>query len=176
MHFSIRPAEFRDTADIARLHVEVWRQTYHELAPPAAYAALNEDHRYKIWAGKLSANDPHEITLVAESEGQLLGMGTAGPPSDSVFGTRAEIKHLYIRSNAKRRGIGSRMLSELTSYMKNLGYRAAALSVVEGNAQAIQFYSALEGDIIGKFIDPGPVWRSQNIVYAWDDIKDLISQ
>ncbi|QCI97328.1 GNAT family N-acetyltransferase [Agrobacterium larrymoorei] len=176
MHFSIRRAELRDAADIARLHVEVWRQTYRGLVPQDAYAALDESRRHEMWKSKLCATDPHEIALVAESEAQLIGVGAAGPPSDTVFGKRAEIKHLYIHSSAKRRGVGTQILSKLASHMKMCGYGSAALSVVRGNEQAELFYRARKGEIIGEFVDPGPLWRSHNLVYAWDDINELISQ
>jgi len=161
--------------EIAKLHVDVWRQTYRDIAPPAAYAALDEQRRYDMWSGKLSDSDYHLHILVAENEGEIVGMGAAGRPSESIFGPRAEIKHLYIQQGFKRRGIGRRILSDIASLMKDSGYNAAALSVVKGNEPAELFYRAQKGRVIGEFIDPGPIWRSQNIVYAWDDINDLIS-
>ena len=57
-----------------------------------------------------------------------------------------------------------------------MGYGAVALSVVKGNEPACRFYQALHARKIAEFRDPGPIWRSHNIVYAWDEIDQLIEQ
>jgi len=45
--------------------------------------------------------------------------------------------------------------------------------VVNGNDHAIAFYQHLGGQRIGRYTDPGPIWRSDNLVYAWDDLTAL---
>jgi hypothetical protein len=50
---TIRHAIPADAAAIAHLHVEVWRETYRDLAPPEAYAALDEARRLASWQDML---------------------------------------------------------------------------------------------------------------------------
>lgn len=45
-------------------------------------------------------------------------------------------------------------------------YRDAALSGLVGNETAIAFYEALGGLVSGKYIDPGPLWRSDNLIFV----------
>jgi hypothetical protein len=54
-------------------------------------------------------------------------------------------------------------------------HRAIGLGVVVGNDAAIVFYEALDGIQIGRYVDPGPIWRSDNLIYVWDDIDGLCS-
>lgn len=174
--FDVRRAQLSNAQTIARVHVDVWSETMRELASPSVIAALNEEHRLRYWTKKLSEAEPHQLVLMAEVSGEVVGIGAIDRPSDPVFGSRAEIKNLYILSSFQRQGIGKRLLRDLALHAKIMGYGAVALSVVKGNEPACRFYEALHARKIGEFRDPGPIWRSDNIVYAWDDIDQLIEQ
>ncbi|MEH3125065.1 GNAT family N-acetyltransferase [Agrobacterium cavarae] len=167
----LRPAKLSDAEAIAHAHVQVWRETMRELASPSVFAALNEEHRLRYWTKKLGTLEPHQLVLVAEMGNEVVGIGAIGQPSDPVFGSRAEIKNLYILPSFQRQGIGRRLLKDLALHAKTMGYSAVALSVVKGNEPACRFYEALHARKIGEFRDPGPIWRSDNIVYAWDEIE-----
>ncbi|MFM0094219.1 GNAT family N-acetyltransferase [Paraburkholderia nemoris] len=172
---SIRSANIDDAQMIADFHVKVWRHTYRDLAPAEAYAVLNEQHRGKQWKEKLSSNDSSQVVLIAEIDNRTVGIGAAGGSSESIFDGRGEIKFLYVDPDFKRRGIGRELLVQLAIHLRKMNYQGAALSVVKGNESAIAFYEALNGRPAGEYIDPGPVWRSQNIVFVWDDVASLIS-
>ncbi|MCC7049028.1 MAG: GNAT family N-acetyltransferase [Alphaproteobacteria bacterium] len=169
----IRPATLSDAPSIARTHAAVWRRTYRGLAPPEAIAALDEAARLARWVDILSKPAPDQVALVATMDGRLAGFGLAGPAGHRAFGGRAEIKYLYVDDAFQRRGAGRRLMTELAAVLAATGHKAVALGVVEGNAPAIAFYAALGGRAIGSYTDSGPVWRSRNIVYAWDDINAL---
>ncbi|SIO51485.1 GNAT family N-acetyltransferase [Paraburkholderia phenazinium] len=171
---SIRSANIDDAQKIADFHVRVWRHTYQDLAPAEAFAVLNEKYRGEKWKEKLSSNDASQIVLIAEIGRRMVGIGAAGGPSESIFGDRGEIKFLYVDPDFKRRGIGRQLLARLASHLREMNYQGAALSVVKGNDLAIAFYEALNGRQAGEYIDPGPVWRSKNVVFAWDDVASLV--
>ncbi|WP_244109978.1 GNAT family N-acetyltransferase [Burkholderia arboris] len=170
---SIRTATIDDAQAIADFHVKVWRHTYRDLAPAQAHAVLDEPYRRKQWHDKLSSNDGNQLVLVAEIDGRIVGIGAAGAPSDPIFNGRGEIKFLYVDPGFKRRGIGRQLLARLATHLSRLRYQGAALSVVDGNDAAIAFYAALQGRLAGEYTDPGPVWRSHNIVMVWDDLASL---
>ena len=172
----LRPATLSDVAAIAHVHNQVWRETMRELASPSVYAALNEEHRLRYWTSKLSHPEPHQRVLVAEIKEEAIAIGAIGQPSHPIFGSRSEIENLYILSSFQRQGIGRRLLEALALHAKSMGYRGAGLSVVKGNKLACNFYEALGAGNIGEFRDPGPIWRSDNIAYAWDNLDQLIKQ
>lgn len=172
---SIRAAGIADAQSIADFHVKVWRHTYATLAPAVAHATLDEAYRGQRWREKLVSADVDQMVLVAEANGQIVGIGAAGRPSEPIFGDRGEIKFLYVDPGSQRRGIGRMLLARLTEHLKAREFRGVALGVVKGNAAAIAFYRALDGDLAGEFIDPGPIWRSENLVFFWDDVTPLIA-
>ncbi len=129
-------------------------------------------------AGSRLLTTPKEdqIALVAESDGGLAGFGLAGPSGDASFGGRGEIKFLYVAAEFQRRGIGRRLIAAMARHLAERGYTGVGLSVVIGNEAAIAFYEGLGGRSIGNFTDPGPLWRSANFIYAWDDMPALIAR
>ena len=173
---SIRTASANDAQAIANFHVKVWRHTYRDLAPREAFDVLDEQRRGTQWTERLSSNDTSQVVLIAEISGRMVGIGSAGRPSEMLFGERGEISFLYVDPDLKRSGVGRALLSTLATHLKGLAeYRGAALSVVKGNEPAIAYYEALKGRRAGEYVDSGPTWRSHNIVFVWDDVAGLIA-
>lgn len=174
MTVTIRSAQHADAQSIARLHYQTWRETYRDLAPEAIFEVMIERVRLSRWQEMLALERRGRTILLAEANGQLAGFGVAGPPSHEVFLNRAEVKFLYVDAAFKRMGIGRNLLIQLARHKMEFGYGGIALGVVVGNDPAIAFYEALGGQRAGRYTDPGPVWRSENFIYAWDDLPWLI--
>lgn len=172
---TIRDARASDAAELARVHVAVWRETYRALAPSDAFAALDEARRLAFWQDKFAHPAGRQFALLAEIGGQLAGFALASESGNPQFGDMAEIKLLYVDSQFARQGIGRCLLTEIAQRMKKHGFSGAGLGVVEGNTPAIDFYTALGGKVAGRYTDSGPLWLSENIIYAWEDIDTLIS-
>ncbi|MEI2301990.1 GNAT family N-acetyltransferase [Ensifer sp. MJa1] len=166
---TIRQASLADADAIAHFHVRVWRQTYRDLAPPEVYALLDETRRRSTWREKLAAEDPDQIVLLAQLEGRPVAIGAAGAPSAAIFGDHGEIKNLYVDPNVKRQGIGRTLLSRLAAHLVERGFPGVGVGVVDGNEPAVAFYDALGGQRAGEYTDAGPIWRSRNIVFVWEN-------
>jgi ribosomal protein S18 acetylase RimI-like enzyme len=171
MTFTIRAAVPEDAATIAPFHVAIWRETYRELAPPDIFSAMDVTLRLKRWQGILA--DRRRATVLAELDGALAGFGLCGPPGDPVFGALGEIKNLFVGSAFARRGIGRRLMAEMARILERRDHRGIGLGVVVGNEPAVAFYESLGGRKAGVYTDPGPMWRSKNLLYVWDDVAAL---
>lgn len=169
----------QDDADqVAELHLRAWRRAYPGLAPQAAYQVLDLSARQLSWRGMLGGSDHGRFTLLAEVGERLVGFCHAGlgsDPPDPVFGSHARVKYLYLDPRCIGRGLGGRLLSAAAAALRERGARSLALGVVTGNGPAIAFYRHKGATVAGSFIDPGPVWRSRNLLCLWEDIGDLAS-
>lgn len=175
--FVIRGAVADDADRIAALHSRVWRLTYAELAPPVMFDAARDDGRTSHWRSVLAENTgraPSQAVIVAASDNSIAGFISVGPPRAPAFGSRGEIKQLYVDQSAQRSGLGRRLLSVGAKWLQNRGYTSAGLAVVEGNDPALNFYKGAGAMDIGGFTDPGPLWPSKNRLIVWDRISDLI--
>lgn len=173
MEFTVRAATIADAAAIARLHLRAWRDTYKGLATVEAFDIMDEAFRHKRWQRVLSEPGQHQLAVMAEHQGVLVGIGLSGAPRHPIFGGRGEIRSLYVDPGYKRRGLGRLLLRHLGSNLADHGYGGAALGVVVGNDPAIAFYQSLGARSVGQYTDPGPVWRSENIAFVWDDVRAL---
>ena len=162
----------QDAAAIAALHVAVWRQTYATLAPPEALARLDEAHRLRAWSTLLAQPDPRRRIRLAKQGAELVGFVACGPPADPTFGPQfgpcGEIKHLYVRADARRSGLGGQLLNDARRALADAGFDGAGLGVVRQNLPARAFYQRLRGTEAGDFTDPGPLWRSAMVLVIWD--------
>jgi len=158
-----------DEAEIlARLHVSVWRATYRDYAPEEAMTILDEAKRLPYWSGALADQGPRHGVWVADWDGEVLAVASLGRSTHRSFGGRLEIKHFYVAEHAQGKGIGRRLLATLLQVGNDPDQPGIALAVVRQNASARGFYAKLGGKPVGEFTDPGPLWKSDNIVMAWD--------
>jgi ribosomal protein S18 acetylase RimI-like enzyme len=169
----IRAAVPADAPAIAALHVAVSQEAYRDLAPPETMQRLNLAHRTARWTEMLEQG--RRVALVAERDGKIVGIGSAGAASVPELGARGEILHLYVDPAHARAGIGRALMRHLARALQIRGHNSVALGVVAGNQPAIDFYRKLGGRLAGYYIDPGPLWRSRNQIVIWDDIESLLN-
>jgi ribosomal protein S18 acetylase RimI-like enzyme len=170
---AIRAAVPADAPAIAALHVAAWREAYRNLAPPEAVRRLDLHRRRSQWTAMLAKAE--RTMLVAERDGRIVGIGTAGAATVPALGARGEILYLYVDPAHARTGIGRALMRRLALSLREHGYKHIALGVVEGNRSAIDFYRKLGGRPAGSYIDPGPLWRSRNQIIIWDDVDILLT-
>ena len=173
MMIDVRAGRCSDAPELARLHVAVWRETYRDLAPAEAVRVLDEARRLAFWTGLLQGlrqgSMVRTVLLVAVRDGAVAGFALGGPATEAAFAGRAEVKYLYVDRRHARQGIGRRLLAALCAALRADGASGIGLGVVVGNDPAIAFYEAMGGRCQGRYVDPGPIWRSENLLYVWDD-------
>lgn len=161
------PALPSDAKAIAEIHVDVWRATYKDLAPKAAFDALDVTLRLRQWQGVLDESASASGIFVLRDAGGVAGFTRAQYDPEGPMDGRGEIKHLYVAQARQSRGLGRILFAAAVQHLNSIGAPGVALGVVDGNARAIAFYERLGGRHVGKYIDPGPLWRSKNLIYAW---------
>jgi GNAT superfamily N-acetyltransferase len=142
----VRIAEPRDARSIATIHVESWRGAYRGLVPDEHLDELSIDRRAAFWSEVL-AHGPEwrQRTWIAERDGTPLGFATAGASRDpdldrALFG---ELQAIYVDPEHWRGGAGRVLLEAAESFLREEGFVAATLWVLEGNERALGFYGAM---------------------------------
>jgi hypothetical protein len=94
----IRPGQVQDVAQMARVHVRCWQETYRGLMPDAVlddpgFPAARE----RMWTHALTHERYRQNRVaVAERDGELVGIAMSGPPEDATAAWATQLYVLYV--------------------------------------------------------------------------------
>ena len=114
-HVVYRVGVAADSAAVALLHAESWRRHYR-----GAYSDVYLDgdivsDRSEVWVGRMAQPRGDRCTIVAQSDGQLVGFVHTVLDADPLWG--ALIDNLHVTAGLKRNGIGSALLQEAARFV-----------------------------------------------------------
>lgn len=133
---TVRPAQVEDAAQMARVNVQCWQETYRGLMSdailddPGLLAA-----RGQFWTTALTDERYHENRVaVAERDGELVGIAMSGPPLDAGPWAR-QLYVLYVRAAEHGTGAGPTLLETVLDPEE-----PTTLWVADPNPRAQAFY------------------------------------
>lgn len=161
---SVRPAEPRDAAEIARIQLDTWRAAYADLLPAEVLAGLDADEAELTWRQTIEQG-PAQVFVATEGD-WLVGFCAAGPaPEDetaSADGTPAKdsatvalVSTVLVEPRWGRRGHGGRLLAE-----------AGRAVLAAGSTRGIAWVPELDKATLGFFKRAG--WVADGTVRTLD--------
>ena len=134
---SVRPARAGDAAQMARVNVRCWQETYRGLLPDAelddpGFLAARE----RFWAAALTGERYRDNRVaVAERAGELIGIAMSGPPLDAAAAWERQLYVLYVVAADHGTGAGRALLEAVVDPEEPV-----ALWVADPNPRAQAFY------------------------------------
>jgi ribosomal protein S18 acetylase RimI-like enzyme len=158
--FKVRDAGSQDVGDIARVHVDSWRETYSGVLAERNFSEEAYGRRRQFWGQYLSLDPRLGRTVVAERDGVVVGFANSGdargPDAEHGFAPARQLHlfSIYLLASAHGSKLGQMMLDTV------LDEKPAQLWVLRGNDRAIAFY-ARNGFVADgiEFIDPSDANR-----------------
>jgi GNAT superfamily N-acetyltransferase len=139
---AVRAAAPSDAVAMAALHLRAWRATYAGILPDGFLAGLKTADREAMWRRALTTPElaPAErVILVAEAEGALLGLVSAGHArGDDELGL-GELYSIHVDPPAWGQGAGRALLAAATAWLDRR-FATSILWVVDGNQRARTLY------------------------------------
>lgn len=139
---------FRETDNIdevGRIYALSWKKAYRGILPDDYLDSISE----KRWSSLLKMKLKH--LLMADEDGQIVGVSTFGATRDNNMNGWGEIISLYMLPSHYRKGIGSKLFSAVVNELVIEGYCKIYLWVLEDNKAARDFYEkngfTFNGDI-----------------------------
>ena len=128
---AVRPAVVEDAADIARVHIQAWQETYSRLVEPGELDGLSVDRRSERWAALVGGVEP--AVWVVTLDGQIVGFASTRVGGDDAPRPR-ELSGIYVLAAQHGSGAGQRLLDAA------IGDSPAFLTVAADNPRAHAFY------------------------------------
>jgi len=125
------------SADDQQLVRELWEELERELPPDP----LGQETWHEAWED-LERHAREGVALLAEEDGRPVGFVFAELGGKEAR-TAAWVSDLYVRPEARRRGVAKALLREVSSRARERGLKFVALDVTSGNAEADAVYERL---------------------------------
>ena len=148
MTITIRPANVRDAAAIARVRIDSWRATYRGIIPDAYLAGMSEDESAAGWERILGAGPNTASVFVAESDGEVIGFAAGNMLREPRYDLDAELSAVYLRPAFQRAGIGRRLVQEVARAQRAHGATGLIVWVIARNKIGRAFYESLGGELL----------------------------
>jgi ribosomal protein S18 acetylase RimI-like enzyme len=134
---AVRPARVEDAAQMARVNVRCWQETYRGLQPDAVlddpgFLAVRE----RFWTAALTDERYRRNRVaVAERDGEMIGIAMSGPPLDAGAAWARQLYVLYVQAADHGTGAGPALLDAVVDPEEPV-----ALWVADPNPRAQAFY------------------------------------
>ncbi len=130
---------------MSSIYVQTWRDTYLSLLPYDYLYSMSIAAHERAFLKEMRSRQV--ISLVAESNGLLLGFITGGRERNGDCIYSGEIYTLYVKKSYQRRGIGARLVSVLAEEMSESGINSMLVQVLKQNPYR-HFYKKINGILI----------------------------
>lgn len=142
---SVRTARPEDAADLARIYIESWQDTYAGVISHALLAAMSLKGHTARWRATIRATDRNGAVLVAEdAQFGPVGLCSLGAARDRALGFEGEVYTLYVDPAFLGRGAGRALLAGAFDTLKERKLRSCLIWSHARN-NACFFYEAMGG-------------------------------
>lgn len=130
-----------DAGEIARIHVRAWQAAYRGQLSDDYLDDLRFEDRLEQHRRSLEQPHPEFRTWVAEDDGLVVGFAVTGPSEDADADPRTgEVYAIYLEPDRIGSGLGRLLFEHAVSDLRERGFAAATLWVLETNEPARRFY------------------------------------
>ncbi|MBM2615911.1 GNAT family N-acetyltransferase [Actinoplanes sp. LDG1-06] len=140
---TVRPARNGDLPAVAEVHIAARNGYLRDVQTAEQLASWAVTVRGKYVPALLT--DPARALLVAELDGEVVGLALTGPPHDETADPAAvgELWQIHVRPDRHRRGIGQALHAACVNEWRRRGVREAHVEVWEANEGGRRFYDRL---------------------------------
>ena len=144
---TIRAADARDAAAIARVHIDSWRTAYRGLVPNRYLSELSYDESERTWHRILAVVSESRLVVAHVDGAGVVGFALGGPgrardPVDPAY--TGELWGIHILEAYQRRGIGRALVRAVARWLATQGMHSMFVWFLQ-DAPARHFYEVLGG-------------------------------
>ena len=143
MDVTIREATVADADAMGAVHVRAWQAAYRGMMLDEYLDALDPTSRADMWRRIIEENRAGIHRVVIEAESVIVGLAAYGPDRDPASDPSVgELIAINLHPDHWRRGLGRRLIRQVTTELAGQGFTRAVLWVVTENTRARTFYES----------------------------------
>ncbi len=139
---SLRQARPSDAADLARIYIDSWQDTYAGILPHELLSAMSLKFHTARWQSQLQT--PGSVIVAEDASHGLVGLASMGNARDRSLGYDGEIYTLYVDPSFVGLGAGRSLLTGAFAALKERSLQSCLIWSHARN-NACFFYEAMGG-------------------------------
>ena len=154
----IREAVPADARAVAEIHVRSWQAAYRGQLSDDYLDGLSVDDRLEQHRASLEGPPAEWRTWVAQDGAEVTGFAVTGPSQDADATERTgEVYAIYLQPDRVGTGLGRALFEHAVGDLRERGFEAVTLWVLETNERARRFYEAAgwthDGTVTSERVD-----------------------
>jgi ribosomal protein S18 acetylase RimI-like enzyme len=146
---TIRRAKPDDAADIARVYIESWHDTYPGVISTTLLRSMTLRGQTARWRTAVAVRNRETIFVAEAAEHGIVAMSSFGPSRDPDLGYDAEVYTLYVDPGYLGRGVGRTLLSAAFHQLHENGYQSCIIWAHARNTARF-FYERMGGRLAAE--------------------------
>ncbi|MBA3528650.1 MAG: GNAT family N-acetyltransferase [Propionibacteriaceae bacterium] len=182
----MREARVSDADEMGRVMVTTWLVAHRSQMPFSTWERRRDQWTPEVsaraWVRVLRERDavPDQVRdcfLVAEDDrGTMIAVAMGSVNRADPSAILGKVHALYVDPSHHKRGIGRRLVQQLSAFLADQGATSVQIGVLTANQEARRFYEALGGQLAGEtlFDEDGDLLPES--IYVWPDISSLLDR
>jgi len=146
---TVRTARANDAADVARVYIESWHDTYPSFLPMQMLSAMTLKGQTSRWQAAIRAKGRETVMVAENPKHGVIGMASFGPSRDGGLGFDGEVYTLYVHPDFFNRGVGRALLDAAFADLRRRGFTSCVIWAHAKNPARF-FYEAMGGRLIAE--------------------------
>lgn len=146
---SVRVARPKDAAEVARIYIESWHDTYPAVLSRALLCAMTPKGQTARWLAAIRSQKRETVLVAEDAKAGIVAMGSLGPARDRSLGYDGEVYTLYVDPNYFGRGAGRTVLHGAFAVLRARGFTSCVIwAHAQNNARF--FYETMGGRTVAE--------------------------
>ena len=161
---SLRQARPSDAADLARIYVESWQDTYAGILPHSLLSAMSIKTHTIRWQNQLRS--PGGVIVAEDRRHGVVGLASLGGARDPGLGFEGEVYTLYVDPAFFGRGTGRKLMHGAFAALKEKKLNSCLIWSHARN-NACYFYEAMGGQRVAERLTRLGGEPTPEIAFGW---------
>ncbi|MEI9991359.1 MAG: GNAT family N-acetyltransferase [Rhizomicrobium sp.] len=146
---TIRVARPKDAADVARIYIESWHDTYPAVLSRAMLCAMTPAGQTARWQAAIRSQKRETVLVAEDAKAGVVAMASLGAARDKSLGYDGEVYTLYVDPNYFGRGAGRTLLNGAFAILRARGFTSCQIwAHAKNNARF--FYESMGGRVVAE--------------------------
>jgi GNAT superfamily N-acetyltransferase len=168
-NISYREAGLADCAEVAKVHVRSWRESFAGLVPETVMERITIEKRTKAFLERFQSSS-YKMYVAEVADRGIIGFADCGEPRSEIDDYQAELYAIFLLPEFQGSGVGRRLFALCVEAVVKSGKSSMYLLAFE-NSPYRSFYDKLGGVVIGKKQVEIEGTMFDAVVYGWDNLS-----